>query len=388
MDKAVAPIRVLSLIKGLGPGGAEHLLLSLARMSDGSDRDRYEHECAYLLPWKDALAPALEAAGVRVTCLRGGREFDVRWAWRFRQLLRRGRYDVVHVHSPYVAGVGRLVVRSLPARARPRVVSTEHNDWTSHARLTRLLNRWTFPLGDRWLAVSAAVRDSVSAAVRDRVEVVVHGVLVDEVGDHRRSRARVRAELGIALDEVAVVTVSNLRRQKDYPTLLAAARRVLDDGLPVRFFAVGQGPLASELQHLSDSLQLGDRFVFLGYRDDVPRVLAAGDIFALASRYEGFPIALVEALVSGLPVVATAVGGVPDAIRDGVDGLLVPPSRPDLLAAALGRLVVDDQLRSRAARSAAERGRGYDLSAAARRLEAIYRECAAASADARRVPSA
>jgi glycosyltransferase involved in cell wall biosynthesis len=366
---------VLSLIKGLGPGGAETLLVGGVRLADPA---RVRHEVAYLLPWKDALVPRLREAGVPVHCFDVRDERAVGWALRLRRLLLRagGGFDVLHVHSPYAAGIARLVVRSLPRAARPAVVTTEHNAWDRFSRPTRWLNSLTYPLGSAWIAVSDEVRDSVRPGMRSRVEVVVHGVDLAAVRAQRRERAGARAELGIGPDDVAVVTVANLTQQKGYADLFAAARSVLDRDLGsarVRFVCVGQGPLETELARLHADLGLGERVQRLGFRPDAVRILAAGDVFCLASHWEGYPVALMEALAIGLPVVATAVGGVADAIADGKSGLLVPPGRPDELAAALESVAVDPELRRRLAEGAAAAADRYDLSRAAARIEAIYR---------------
>ena len=121
-------IRVLWLIKGLGPGGAERLLTSAAAVRD---RDQFVYEVAYLLPWKNHLVPEFEALGVGVHCMEVNDERNPAWAGRFRRLLRERDYDIVHVHSPYAAGIGRLVVASMPPASRPKLVSTEHNIWSS-----------------------------------------------------------------------------------------------------------------------------------------------------------------------------------------------------------------------------------------------------------------
>lgn len=112
-------VRVLWLIKGLDAGGSE-LLLSM--MAEVRDRDGFDYEAAYLLPWKRGLVEDLERAGIAVRCLNGGREWDLRWAVRLRRLVRERGYDVVHVHSPYVAGIARIALKTLPARVRPRLV--------------------------------------------------------------------------------------------------------------------------------------------------------------------------------------------------------------------------------------------------------------------------
>ncbi|MDP8970268.1 MAG: glycosyltransferase [Actinomycetota bacterium] len=369
-------VRVLWLIKGLGPGGAERLLASAAEVRD---RQTFEYEAAYLLPWKRHLAEDLETAGVAVHCLGGSHALDLRWVVRLRRLLAERGYDVVHVHSPMVAGVARLLVRSLPRRLRPRLVTTEHNNWSSYAPPTRLLNALTFPLGDIGFAVSTDVRESIPPRLRSGVEVLVHGLLVERAAAQVTDRQVARAQLGLTDGDVVVGTVANLRAQKAYPDLLAAARMILDKGLPVTFVAVGQGPLEDEIHALHARLGLGDGFRLLGYRQDPVRVLTACDVFALASLYEGLPVALMEALAVGLPVVATAVGGIPEAVRDGVEGLLVPPGQPGRLAAAIETLVGDPQRRARMARAAAARAHAFDIRTAVNRLETEYLQLAGAA---------
>jgi glycosyltransferase involved in cell wall biosynthesis len=380
---------VLWLIKGLGPGGAEHLLVNHAAVRD---EEAFDYEAAYLVPVKRHLVPQLEALGVRVTALDSVREWDPRWAWRLRRKLRRRPVDVIHGHSPYVAAVTRLLVRTLPRSARPALVYTEHNRWPRHRASTRLANRLTFGLDDVHVAVSNDVRSTIPPAWRDGVEVIVHGVDVDAVRRHRDHRDDVRRELGIETDEIVIGIVANHRAEKAYDVWLAAAGLLieeLDRSQPddssatpakprVRFVSVGQGPLEAEMRDHVRARGLGDRVVLLGYRDDAVRVMSAFDVFTLTSRHEGLPVSLMDALVLGLPTVATNVGGIPEAITDGVEGTLVDPDDPAALAAAYRAIATDDELRGRYARAAAERGDSFDIARAARLLEARYREAAAA----------
>ena len=366
------PIEVLWLIKGLGPGGAEHLLVSTAR---AADRGRFRFTVAYLLDWKDALVAPLEAEEVAVRCLGVTDARDLRWALRLRRFLRQHPFDIVHVHSPLVAAVARIVLLTL--RDRPVMVSSEHNSWASHSTATRWLNRVTYRLDTAHIAVSSQVLSSLPAHLRDRTEVLVHGVDVAAVQAQRGDRAAARDELGIGPDQFAVCTIANLRWQKGYPDLMAAARQVIDEGHDVVFLAVGQGPLEAELRRRHAELGLGERFRLLGHRSDATRILAASDLFALASVHEGYPLAVMEALAAGVPVVATDAGGVPEAVRVGVEGLVVPSEQPAQLAAAISRLLVDGDLRGRMAAAATVRGRAFDIAGPVARTEEIYRSAIA-----------
>ncbi len=375
-------LRVLWLIKGLGPGGAERLLVSAAKLAD---RSRFDFEVAYLLPWKTALVGELEGLGIRVTCLGGARRYDPRWVLALRRLLRARPFQVVHTHSPVAAVGARLAVSSLARSSRPALMSTEHNSWSSHRPLTRWANRLTFGMDDAHLAVSEDTRRSLPNTVRPTVEVVVHGTSLAEASAARARRDEVRAALGVDPDEVVIITVANLRSNKAYPDLLAAARQVVDAAPgPCRFLAVGQGPLAEEVDRERLRLGLVGRFELLGRRDDVFDLLAASDVFVLASKVEGYPVALMEALAVGLPVVATAVGGIPDAIRSGENGILVPPGRPDRLAAALLDLVGDAEKRRRLAKAAMTSGLAFDAGTAVGRTEEVYNALAASKSVDRR----
>jgi L-malate glycosyltransferase len=367
----VRPVRVLWLVKGLGPGGAERLLVAAA---SAHDRGGFGFEVDYLLPWKDALVGELEALGVPTRCLEVRDERDLRWAARLRRRLVREPVDVLHAHSPYPAGIARLVVRTLPKARRPRLVYTLHNTWHSFARPTRWLAGATYPLDDADVAVSRQVHETLPARLRARTEVLVHGVMLDEIRAQAACRDHVREELGIGRDELVVGTVANFRAQKDYPNLLEAACVLRDRGVAVRIVAVGQGQLEAQTRALHERLGLGGRVMLLGRRDDAVRVLAACDLFTLASDNEGLPVAVMEALALGLPVVATAVGGVPEAVTDGVEGLLVPPKQPEALAGAIAALARDPARRvemGAAARAASAR---FDIRVAAARMEDLYRE--------------
>lgn len=360
-------IRVLWLVKGLGPGGAERLLVAAAGRHD---RERFSLRCAYLLPWKRQLAPELEALGVPTTCLEVRDERDVRWAVRLRHLLADDPVDVLHAHSPYPAGIGRLVTATLPRAVRPRTVYTLHNTWQSFATPSRVLNGMTMRRDAADLAVSEVVRASLPPKLSARTEVLVHGIDVAAVAD-RRDRAAVRAELGIAESEIVFGTVANLRAQKDYPNLLAATAILRDRGAPVRVIAVGQGPLEAEIRAEHARLGLTGVVDLLGERPDAVRVMSACDAFVLASNNEGLPVALMEAVALGLPVVATDVGGVPEIV-DATSGVLVPPRDPVALADAVAALAADPARRAALGAGAQARADRFDVGRTVARLEAVY----------------
>ena len=375
--------RVLWLIKGLGPGGAERLLVSQAATTDHA---AFSITAAYLVPWKDHLVGELTGHGIDVVSLDGEREWDLRWAVRLRSLILGRRIEVVHVHSPYVAALARLVVRTIPHRSRPAIVVTEHNRWPRHARATRLANRLTIFLDDADLAVSEDVRTTMGVRAGHGVEVVVHGVDLAAVRAAAEHRSDVRSELGIDSGDIVVGIVANFRAEKAYDTLLEAAAEAVDvaGDRPLRFVAVGQGPMEAEIRARHEASGLGDRFLLTGYRADAVRVMAAFDVFTLTSRHEGLPVALMDALALGLPVVATRVGGIPEAVTDGVEGILVPVDDHVRLAAGYVELAADPERRATMGAAARRRSDDFDVARSTARIEAIYRDLAAGRASSRR----
>lgn len=372
-ESADRRLRVLWLIKGLGPGGAEQLLVSFAKVCDS---ERFDYHAAYLVPWKTALIPDLDRLGVNVHRLGGRGRVGWLWPWRLRRLLLDLDIDVLHLHSPSVAAVARMLTCTLPAQRRPMIVSTEHNTWDSYGRLTRWLNATTCWMDEARWAVSHRVENSVWPLLRARTTTLVHGlVAADRVEHPERARAQLRAEWGVGDDDVVLCTVANFRPNKAYPNLLRAARSVIDRCERAHFVSVGQGPLEAEVRRLHRQLELGDRFRLLGFRRDVPEILAACDAFVLASEHEGFPIAVMEALAAGLPVIATDVGGVPDAVEPGREGVLVPRNDPIALADAIVGLTDDPEARHEMARAALARGRQFDITTAVRTIEDQYLRC-------------
>jgi glycosyltransferase involved in cell wall biosynthesis len=366
---------VLVLIKCLGYGGAERLLVDMMSHRSSS---QFDYEVAYILTAESTLVPQVQASGVLVHDLGAKGNTDLSWLRRLRALLADGRYDIVHFHLPYAATLGRLVAATLPRGRRPALVYTEHNMWDKMAVALRVLNRATIALDDRLLVVSEAARCSLPRTLRLRAQVVIHGIDLSGVSSATARRAEhrsaVREELAIPEGELLVLTVANLRREKGYDVLLRAARRVADREVPVRFAAVGRGPLADQLAEQHASLELGDRFRFLGQRTDVLRLLAAADIFVLPSRQEGLPVALMEAACMGVPVVVTAVGEHPRLLVDRTNAMVVPSEDPDALADAVAEVANNADLRARLAAGSLARGVLFDVSRCVRDVETVYRE--------------
>jgi glycosyltransferase involved in cell wall biosynthesis len=251
-------------------------------------------------------------------------------------------------------------------------VYTEHASWDAYHPVTRIANRMTFGLNDACLAVSEQVRSSMTQHWAARTEVLVHGVPVAELQTLRATRPDARRLLKAPPSELVVGVVANFRPEKGHLDLLSAAELVRDRHDSVRFILVGQGPERSAIEAAVRERDLGAVVSILGFRADAVELMAGFDVFCLASHHEGLPVAIMEALALGLPIVSTNVGGVPAAVTDSVNGRLVRARDPRALADAIHEVCSDAQLRRAMARGSLERSRLFDAARAVDRLEGIY----------------
>jgi glycosyltransferase involved in cell wall biosynthesis len=359
-------VGVLMLTKGLGRGGAERLLAGTVRHID---RSRFRVEVAYLLPWKDAFVAEIEAEGIPVHCLDAPKPYSLGWVPRLRKLVRSHDIGLVHTHMPVPASFARLALPGLTFGG-PAIVHTEHNMWDRY----RLPTRWANALTYKRNAAVMAVSDGVAASIHSKVpvDVVVHGIDIAALHHGDAARTRARALLDLPADAPVIGTVGNFTAKKDHASLLNAFAMVHDDQPRARLVLVGLGPLEGALRAQAETLGIADAVLFTGMRDDVFELLPGFDLFVLSSRFEGLPIALLEAMASGVAPVTTRVGGIPEVITDGHDGLLVEPGDPGTLATALSKLLADDTARRTIAEAARERASSFDLRKAVGLIESIY----------------
>ena len=293
-------------------------------------------------------------------------------------LLRRRPFDVVHTHTAKAGALGRIAAR----RARvPRVVHTYHG-FPFHEFQSRL-RRAGYIAVERRLGRITDVALCVGTGVA--VEAVRRGLVPPErirtigvavpAGPPLAldARDRARRALGIPPDATVVGAVGRLTYQKAPEDFLTAMRELGRRGRPDAVGVwVGGGDLAERVGRLTRSAS-GPRVVLAGERADIPEILPAFDVFALPSRYEGLPTAIVEAMTCGIPVVATAVNAVGDVVVPGETGLLVPPRRPDLLAEAVDYLLASPDAAARMAANARERlGTRFNVTTLREVLVAAY----------------
>jgi len=367
-------LRVLLLVdqlSGLG-GGAEVFLVGLATHLPS---DRFEVSvCATRAVAPGPLAEILEAGAVPYIALGRRSRWDLLRMRRLAALLGSGRFDIVHAHK-----FGSNVWGTLFGRACrvPVVIAHEHT-WSYKGRPLRkwIDGRIVGRLATRFIAVS----DADAARMVEDEKVASEKVVVMPTGYVARPLAPdtdLRSELGLTSETPLIGTAVVFRPQKAVEVLLEAHARLLRTMPDVHLVIAGEGPTRAEIQRRARELSLDGRVHFLGHRDDVDAILRSLDVAALSSDFEGSPLFVLECMANGTPIVATAVGGIPEMVLDGETGVLVPPRDPEALAGAIEHLLVDPERRAVLAAAAANRLSEFRIDAVARRFADLYETLAA-----------
>lgn len=369
---AMRPLTIALMLESDGPGGAEIVVLEMA-----DELRARGHEVVPVGPGDGVgwLGERLRARGFEPEVFVEGRPPDWRVVRDLLRIFRRRGVDVAHAHeftlSVYGAAAARL------ARI-PQIVTMHGNQEMTRALRRRVALRWAFGRSAGVVAVSSATQHQLErdlGLAPGSIAVIRNGMPV-RPGDP----APVRRELGVAEGEVLLVAVGNLDRRKGHIFLLEALA-MLRDRCPVAWrLAIASGRSGDErprLEAFARERGLAERVHILRHRDDVPALLAAADVFVMPSLWEGLPLALLEAMLAGSAVVASETSGIPEAIANGEDGLLVPPGDSAALAHALERLLRDGGLRARLAAHARERAlREFTIGAMVDAYEALYAEAA------------
>jgi len=349
-------IRVLEILATLKRAGAERMAVSLACRLDAS---RFETGVVSLYDaFAGGLEPELEAAGIPAWHLGKRPGLDIRMIPRLRRVMREFGPAVLHTHS--------YVLRySLPASLAMRntaMVHTVHNLAAKETDFTgRLLHRSVFGRRVAAVAVGGEVRRSYREWYGSEPAATIRNGIDTAAFRRPGARQRWRAEHGFKDGDFLVVSVGRLDPQKNPLGMIDAFTQAFGGDERGRLLLVGDGSLREAGERRAAELGVGGHLHFLGVQSEVAEVLAASDVFALASDWEGTPLAVMEAMAAGLPVVATAVGGVPELVSDSVTGLLAPAGDMRALAKALSRVAGDKEMRVAMAREARVRSERFSV---------------------------
>jgi len=368
-------VRIVYVIATLDRGGSES---QMAHLATHLDRSRFE-PAVICLTRGGPHEPTLARAAVPTVILHKGHKVDLRALGRLTSMLRLFRPDIVHTWLFTANAYGRWA--GLRAGVRHLVASERSTD-PGKPWLSRLIDRRLARRTDCIVTNCQAVREVYRGRLgvpTERFRVIPNGL--EPVAPSADAQARFRAHEGLPDDALVFVTACRLERNKAVDDVLRAFARVAP-ALPRGYLVVvGGGAELPGLTALARRLGVAQRVIFLGEVAEVSEVLAGADVFVFASLYEGLPNVVLEAMAVGLPVVTTAVGGIPEVVGDGETGYLVPTRRPQELARRMLQLAGDGDLRRRLGQAARERAGEFTVERMVRCYEELYDQLLAGEAE-------
>lgn len=375
--KTIAKLKILQLITELDVGGAEKVLLSLVKKLN---RDKYMVMVAYL-KGEGRLAEDFRNAGIEVFDLRMRNRMASGAVIRLYRLLKRENIKILHTHLIQADICGFLAGKMAGV---PVIISTKHNP--DEFRKRRSIPVWLDGIfanrSDKIIAVSNAVRDFLIKWERiseDKFTVIHNGVDLDDFNLKESASATSitakKKELGIDSSSQVVGSIGRLDEQKGHRFFLEAIPEILKRVQRVKFLIVGDGPLRSKLEKLSEKLKISQNVIFTGIRHDVPEILAIMDVFVLPSIFEGFGIVLLEAMAMERAVVASKVGGIPEIVDDGLTGILIKPANPPEIANSVITLLKNPEKAKQIGETGRKRVKEtFSADSMVKRVETLYGE--------------
>jgi len=370
MDRQSKRINILYLITDLKNGGAQALLRNLLNKIN---RTRFNPSVACFYGGDSPIGDELRDMGITVTDLKMIHYLRFDALWRLYLLLRDESIIVLHGSLFHANITARLVGKI----AKIPIIITWRHSISLGGKWRDWVKKLTSSLDDRVVAVSDNVMraeiDTAGIAERN-IEVIYNGIDVKNYYfQNQEICTRIRKELSVPEGSFLIGFVGRFHSVKGVNILLDAYSRVIREITDTKLIVVGDGEIRKQLELDADSFGVTQQVVFTGVRNDIPEILTALDILALPSYSEGFGLVLVEAMASGVPVVATNVGGIPEVVQDSETGILVNPGAPDELAAAILRLYNDQELRERLSRLGQECVESnFRIQETARKTEYLY----------------
>lgn len=328
-------INVLYIIWSLGLGGAERVVINLAK---GLDKTRF-NPTVCCLNEAGEFAAELEHLGIKVVALHKKSKADITVIRKLIAVIKEYNIQIVHTHLWGANFWGRIAAK---VAGVPVIIATEHNVDIWKSNLNFALDRMLSHISDKIITVSRTVKEFYikHGIPAGKIEVIYNGIDTDA----RSSMLDARKEFGLAEGESLLAIIGRIVEQKGHRYLFEALER-LNGQHKVKLLVVGDGPLLNNLKVTAQqNPQLREKVIFTGLRKDVRNLIEAVDILLMPSLREGLPMVALEAMAAGKPVIATNVGGTPELIKDGDNGILIEPRDSRQLAEAIKKLLVNTPL--------------------------------------------
>jgi glycosyltransferase involved in cell wall biosynthesis len=344
-------------------GGAKQVVYLLSGLK------QHGVELSLVCPHGSAVAEAAREIGVTVEEIPMGGDLDLGLIFRLKRKIRRYRPDLVHIHSRRGADIlGGVAARmsGIKSVLSRRVDNPEH-PWVVASK---------YRLYDRVIAISQGIADVLhQEGVPAEKLLCVRSAVDMELYQQPCDNTWFRAQFGLAEDTLVIGVAAQLIPRKGHRYLLEAMPRLVEEFPQLHLLLFGKGPLRSTLEQQIEALQLQQHVTMAGFRDDLPRLLPCLDLLVHPALMEGLGVSLLQAASAGLPIVAVDAGGMPEAVEDGVNGLLVPPGSDEALSNAIKQLLADKTLRRRMGESGREKmRRGFSVEQMVLGNLAVYRD--------------
>lgn len=364
--------RIIHFITDLSTGGAENALL---RLLTAIDRDLYKPTVVCFNNGNSIIAKEINKLNIPVIDLGMTHKGRIDAFLRLSRFLHDTQPVILHTWLFHANFTGRLVGR---LNKVPIIITSRRNINIGGSR-RELLMRWTSGMDNKIIAVCKAVRKAEiesSNVPSDKVVTIYNGLdpspftsLSDE------SALEIRNSFGIPDDSLLLGAIGRLHPAKGFNDLITAMTLLKTETNSIQLLIVGEGELLNQLKLQVHNNNLSGTIKFTGLRNDIPEILSALDVLVSPSLWEGLPNVVLEAMAAGKPVVATSVGGTPEAVVDGETGLLVPPRNPEALATAILRLLGNSELRTRMGHAGRERVLNhFTIQRMVKRTEQLYQE--------------
>jgi len=363
-------IIVLQLVEDLGTGGLEKVIVDIA---ENLNAEQYK-----VIVWCVArggeIADELISKGIDVKILGIRSYYNPFNILRLVNLFKKVNPDILHTHTYFSNTIGRIAAKLTRI---PIIITHVQNTYWNYTKRNLFIERLLSYFTDKIICCSDAVKDFVLGYEKispQKVVTIYNGIALDKF-NQSIDVASFRDSLGIRDNELLIATVASLTPKKGHKYFLDSVADIVKTYKNIKCLIVGDGPLRKELEEYVKTLSLDYYIIFTGIRNDIPNLLRAADIFVLPSLIEGLGIAAIEAMASGIPVVATNVGGLSEVVKDGISGILVPPKDSEALSGAIMSLLKDSQ----AAKQMGDEGHKisrekFSSKMMIRKIEGLYKE--------------
>ncbi len=346
MDRNIKrKINVIHLVEELTIGGLEKILTTIVL---NLSKEKFNIS-VWCLREGGFFADKLAKEGIDVKTLHISTSRNPLNIYKLYKLLKNHKFDIIHTHAYSAGTIGRI---SAFLAGIPVIISHNHSVYNYYNKYYHFVEWLLSFITDRVICISEVVNRFANKTQRinSRKLITIHNGIDEVCGVVENRISELKKKIGIPINHSVIGTIAHLEEHKGIKYLLEAASLLLASRSNISFLLVGSGTLKRELKKLCVDLKIEKSIIFAGERSDVSEILFSIDIFVLPSLREGLGIAVLEAMACGKPVIATNVGGIPEVVKDGITGILVPPKDPEALYCAMNELLDDREKREKMGR--------------------------------------